>query len=271
MKRIELCAAALLMAAASAVADGGPAPGVWSEDYEAATSEARTNAMPALLYFTGRDWCPNCKRLARDVFDTAEWKAWAATNLYLVELDFPHDPGAQHPRRRAVNRAIADHFGVDAFPTLVLLGRDGREIARPWVRPDAPPVFYERQIVVALYEADEPALRAALGDEAAAAYRAAKAAAADYERGVEERRTRLNAESSRLRAALVAAPDAASREAAQAELNARLTELVRDYRSFQEDGLEDARRAVFLVEDLRDKLAGPAGNPFLLFGAPGDR
>ena len=257
-----------LSAAASAAADGGPVPGVWTEDFEGATAAARTNAMPALLYFTGRDWCPNCQRLAREVLETPEWSAWASTNLYLVELDFPHDGTRQHPRRRAINKALADHYGVDSFPTLVLLGRDGREISRPVVRRGAPPAFYERQVAVALFEADGPALRAALGEEKADAYFADKAAAEAWERGVEERRLLLNSESARLRAALEAAPDAAARAAAQAELNARLTELVRDYRSFQENGFEAAHAAALRVEAARDELAGPAGNPFRLF-APG--
>lgn len=241
-----------------------PLPGVWNTATEAVMETAKKAGMPALLFFTGNDWCPNCQRLRREALDTAEWKAWAATNLFLAELDFPRDPEKQHPRRRAINKAIAEHYGADAFPTLVLLGPDGGEVARLEAMRGAPPAFYERQVVVALFEADEGKLRAALGDGRTDDYLATKKAVETYVAGVELRRNLLNAEGAAFRKRLDEAPDRDARAAVEAGMNKRLNELVQDYRSFQEEGLAAARAGVEKIEAVRDELAGPAGNPLRL-------
>ena len=80
-------------------------------------------------------------------------------------------------------------------------------------------------------------------------------------RGVDERRRLLNAEAELFRRRLAETEDEAARSAVEAEMNRRLSELVQDYRGFQEKGLEDARAAVAKIEAFRDELAGPAGNP----------
>ena len=253
--RLSVFAAAALAASAAA----GPVPGVWTEDWEGAAGEAFTNGVPMLVYFSGSDWCPNCERLERDVFSSEAWKEWVSTNLYLAQVDFPNEAERQSPRRRALNRALADRFGVEAFPTLVLFSSAFEELGRPAVRGGSPPAFYIRQIAVALAEADRAKLEAVLGAEETERYLALKAAVDAYEELVSAKARRIDAEADRLKAALAAAPDREARAAAQAELNRVLTELVTDYRGVQERELPAVREKAAALERLRDAIAGPAG------------
>lgn len=114
------------MAAPVALAAEGAS---WSEDFAAATAQAQKEHKVLLLDFTGSDWCPACKELAKTVFASPEFATWANKNVVLVEVDFPNDK-AQTAAVHKQNKALAEKFGIQAFPTIVLLDSSGKEIAR---------------------------------------------------------------------------------------------------------------------------------------------
>ena len=241
----------------------GPAlqarPGEWTEDYADALAAAKLDGRPVLLCFERSDSSPASDLLRRELFEAEDWKAWAASNVFLLRVDFLRNSARQDPKTRAVNEVLAREFKVEQWPSLLLLGADGHPIARPEVRRGAPPAFYIRQIAVARFEADPAALRAVLGDAKADDYFAAKAALDDYSARVEALRRDLNESAARAQAAVAAAADAASRAAAQDELNRVVGEKIRAYRGCQEDGLEAAREARAKLEAYRDELAGVGG------------
>jgi protein disulfide-isomerase len=117
--------AALLLAALMPL----QATDLWSTDYEASLKKAAADKRMLLLEFTGSDWCPPCKLQAKEVFDTPGFKEFAEANLVPVKIDFPRDI-PQSDEVRAANRALSEKFGVDGFPTLVLLDSKGGELAR---------------------------------------------------------------------------------------------------------------------------------------------
>lgn len=230
-------------------------PGVWTEDYADALAAAKLAGLPVLLCFEQSDRTPGGGPLRRQVFESEAWKAWTASNLFLVRVDFPRRPDRQDPKVRAVNEILAKEFKIESHPSFVLLGADGRPIARPAVRRDAPPAFYIRQIAAARCEADPAALRAALGEARAAEYTALRDAVAAYETRDNELRTALDADAERLRAAVEAA-EGEARAAAQDEMNRVLTERAQALRAHQKAGLEAARENNRKLESFRDELAG---------------
>lgn len=266
-----LAAALLIPAAAGAAETSAAAPSAaapelsdpgWTVDYESTLAAAKASGRAVLLFFAGAD--DASARLERDVFGSAAWKDWAATNAVLVRLD-PFLRGGASSAQRALVARLAAQYGVKARPALVLLSPDGAEIGRPDVRAGAPAAFYVRQAVVARYDADHAALRAALGDAKADDYLAQKAAVDAYMTRVDELRRLLNAEARRLQAAYEAAVGEATKETIQAEMNRVLTERVRAYRGYQEGGYEAARAGIEKIEAYRDELAGPEANPLRLF------
>lgn len=98
----------------------------WNTDYQVALDQAKKENKMVLVDFTGSTWCPPCIKLAGDTFAKPEFKKFAEDNLALVELDFPRDQ-SQTP---AANLKLAEQYGVQGFPTLVLLNSEGKELDR---------------------------------------------------------------------------------------------------------------------------------------------
>lgn len=114
----------------STPAAGQPATAaVWRMDYSGALSQARSENKLVLLDFTGSDWCPWCIKFDHEVLSTPKFAAYAGNRLELVKVDFPHNTPLPEPQRKA-NDALARQFGVDSYPTYVLVNADGKEIGR---------------------------------------------------------------------------------------------------------------------------------------------
>lgn len=101
----------------------------WLTDAALAQSKAKAEGKLVMLEFTGSDWCPPCKKMAAEVFPSAEFKAFAEKHLVPVKLDFPQRTKLPAARQQA-NDALAKKHGVNAFPTLVFLRPDGAEAGR---------------------------------------------------------------------------------------------------------------------------------------------
>jgi thioredoxin-related protein len=100
----------------------------WMTDYQAAVTKATNEKKPLLLDFTGSDWCGWCIKLKKEVFDTQEFKEWAAKNVVLVEVDFPR--GKQLDATVAKqNQELAKRFSIQGFPTIIVLDPTGKKKA----------------------------------------------------------------------------------------------------------------------------------------------
>ena len=127
MKTVSLFAVVVFFDAVLLIAS--PASEGWQTDYSAALAQAGKQNKLVLLDFTGSDWCVWCIKLSKDIFSRPEFKEFAAKNLVLIELDFPS--GKPMPDEvKAQNSALAAKFGVEGFPTLILVDAGGKEVAR---------------------------------------------------------------------------------------------------------------------------------------------
>ena len=118
----------VVAAAFFAVANADAKPG-WGENFETAKTEAAKAQKHVLLDFTGSDWCGWCKKLDKEVFATPAFQELAKDKLILVELDFPQ--GKELPAAvKAQNKKLEGEYKVSGFPTIVLLGPDGKEVKR---------------------------------------------------------------------------------------------------------------------------------------------
>ena len=106
-----------------------PAEGVWRNYYSGELKQAEAEGKLVLLDFTGSDWCPWCIKFDRDVLSTSKFAAYAGQKLELVKVDFPHHAPLPEEQRRA-NEALQKQFGVNGFPTYVLLNSAGKELGR---------------------------------------------------------------------------------------------------------------------------------------------
>ena len=96
----------------------------WEDNLESALQKAKTENKAVLVNFTGSDWCIWCQRLSGEVFSQPEFKEYAEANLILVRLDFPKDI-EQSAETKAYNNKLAQKYGVQGFPTILLFNSSG--------------------------------------------------------------------------------------------------------------------------------------------------
>lgn len=107
----------------------------WLTDIEKARAQAKAEKKVMLLEFHGSDWCPPCIKLNKSVLSTDKFKAFANENLVLVDLDFPRR--TKLPEELAdQNQKLASQYGVQYFPTVVLVSPDGKVLGQAVGVPD---------------------------------------------------------------------------------------------------------------------------------------
>ena len=102
---------------------------VWLTDYALAREQAAAGNKTILMNFTGSDWCGWCIRLRGEVFELPEFLEYAEKNLVLLELDFPRGKSLS-PELMAQNSGLEEQFGVEGFPTILLVDDQGRPFAK---------------------------------------------------------------------------------------------------------------------------------------------
>lgn len=103
--------------------------GAWTENWDLAIGAAEELKRPILVNFTGSDWCVWCIRLVNEVFSKDEFHEYAKENLILLKLDFPRNI-AQDDALKKQNATLQKKFGIEGFPTIVLMDSTGKEINR---------------------------------------------------------------------------------------------------------------------------------------------
>lgn len=99
----------------------------WLTDYKKAQEQAKSSNKLLLLEFTGSDWCPPCRMLQKEVFSTPEFQDYASKNFVLLELDFPRAK-VQAPEITEQNQMLAQRFGIQVFPSIIILNSEGKKI-----------------------------------------------------------------------------------------------------------------------------------------------
>jgi thioredoxin-related protein len=112
----------------------------WLTNFETAKAQAQAEKKMLLLDFTGSDWCPPCKMLENQVFLQPEFADYAAKNLVLLQVDFPRIK-MQSDEQKAANRKLAEQFGIEGFPTIVVLDPSGKTLGELGYMPGGPKAF----------------------------------------------------------------------------------------------------------------------------------
>jgi protein disulfide-isomerase len=112
----------------------------WMTDLKLAQDRAYAENRLVLINFTGSDWCGWCIKLKNEVFNKSEFTSFAERHLMLVEVDFPSRK-PMDAQQRAVNKALANRYGVQGYPTVVLLNSKGNEVGRLGYMQGGPTAF----------------------------------------------------------------------------------------------------------------------------------
>jgi thioredoxin-related protein len=99
----------------------------WLADWPAALHKAQIENKGVLLLFSGND--EFTQRLKEEVFNQAEFVAFAKTNLVLVEADLSGGK-ALSPELVAKNESLAAEFSVDGTPLVFILDKNGTRLEK---------------------------------------------------------------------------------------------------------------------------------------------
>lgn len=108
--------------------------GEWLTDFAAAQKLAAEKKLPILVDFSGSDWCGWCIRLDREVFSEKAFKDFAKDNLVLFLADFPRSK-PQSDALKKQNEMLSNKYGIQGFPTVLLLDANGRVLHQTGYRP----------------------------------------------------------------------------------------------------------------------------------------
>jgi len=137
MKSLPIFALLLISLAFAASHPCHAADADWMTDYKAALARGKKESKLVLLDFTGSDWCGWCIKLDREVFETREFKDYAANNLVLVQVDFPRAKQQPEALRRQ-NMELQHEFNIQGYPTLILVNGDGKKVGELGYMPGGP-------------------------------------------------------------------------------------------------------------------------------------
>lgn len=137
MKRFFITVAALAITTCIASAE------TWLTDFKAASDKAKSENKPLLMDFTGSDWCGWCIKLDKEVFNTPEFKEYAEKNLVLLKLDFPKGK-SQPPHEKKQNEELAKRYGIQGFPTIIVLNSSGKAVGKLGYTEGGPSAFIKK-------------------------------------------------------------------------------------------------------------------------------
>jgi len=106
----------------------------WNGNLEKAVEQAKKENKTVLVNFTGSDWCIWCKRLSAEVFQQKEFEEYAKKSLVLVMLDFPKNI-EQTQETKEYNNKLAQKYGIQGFPTILLIDGQGKLVAQTGYQP----------------------------------------------------------------------------------------------------------------------------------------
>ena len=96
---------------------------IWFDDVQKAIETAQADGKDLLLLYTGSDWCPPCKKLESEVLSQEDFLKEAKQNYVFVVFDFPRQKQLA-PETVEQNKNWASKFGIEGYPTVVLIDKD---------------------------------------------------------------------------------------------------------------------------------------------------
>ena len=99
----------------------------WLTDFELAKKQAKEQKKPILMLFTGSDWCPPCKMLKKDYFNSDKF-ADRSKDFVMLMVDFPRNKELLSEAQQLANKELNSTYGVRSLPTLLAVNYKGKVI-----------------------------------------------------------------------------------------------------------------------------------------------
>ena len=99
----------------------------WYTNLETAQKIAQKEEKLILLSFSGSDWCSNCIRLQKSLFESPEFESYAKEVLVLVNADFPMKKKNKLSKEQTMyNEELSDRYNKKGvLPVVLVLDANG--------------------------------------------------------------------------------------------------------------------------------------------------
>jgi len=114
----------------------------WLTDFAKAKKSAEEKQLPIMAVFSGSDWCSWCVEFDKAVLSKEEFKNFAKDSLVLFLADFPNKKKLPEETKRQ-NEQLAEKYGVESFPTVLLINKDGKVLAKTGYLPGGAKKYVE--------------------------------------------------------------------------------------------------------------------------------
>ena len=102
----------------------------WLTNYETALKKASKQKKNILMFFTGSDWCPPCKMLKKDLFETDDFKT-ISEEYVLLYIDIPRNKDILSEKQLQHNKELNSKFNKKgSVPLLKILNAKGKELGK---------------------------------------------------------------------------------------------------------------------------------------------
>lgn len=112
----------------------------WQTDFEKSKELASSQNKPIILVFSGSDWCAPCMKLEKEIWNSAEFKAYSNNNFVLLKADFPRKKKNQTDKAQIEkNKALAEKYNTRGyFPFVVILDKNGKVLGETGYKKMSP-------------------------------------------------------------------------------------------------------------------------------------
>ncbi len=113
---------------------------LWMENYTDALAQAQQSGKSLLLAFMGAGWCPWSEKFEREILNEGEFLETLKDEVYFVWIACPQEPGRTDPQ----TQALKTQYGIEEYPTLLLVKPSEEEMFRVGYLPLSPKDFAYR-------------------------------------------------------------------------------------------------------------------------------
>lgn len=100
----------------------------WLTDFTIAKAESAKTGNDIVLVFSGSDWCVPCIKFDKQIWETVEFKKYAADHFVMLRADFPkRKKNALSKEQQEHNNKLAETYNKQGmFPLIVILDKTGK-------------------------------------------------------------------------------------------------------------------------------------------------
>lgn len=116
----------------------------WLQSYSEAVALSQSTSKPIVILFTGTGWCPACMRLEREVINNPEFAQGIGQKFVFLKAEFPEY--SESSVMASPFKSLLDRYGVNSFPTIVVINANGQRLSTVNYR-NAPPSYFVQELL----------------------------------------------------------------------------------------------------------------------------